>query len=119
MSLVTVPGKRLTILKEQKVKHIVIANTHIVTASALDLCEMPNQIAREIGYKTWLKWEEKDYDAYPDVGHPFADYWGVWLNTDCGEWELDFISATCRLSLPGQNPYGQHFKRDCCYKVAG
>jgi hypothetical protein len=94
------------LVKEQNVKHIVVANTHIVTASVLDLCEMPNQIAREIGYKTWLKWEEKDYDAYPDVGHPFADYWGVWLNTDCGEWELSYDMGTSRFdegsTLTGQ-----------------
>jgi hypothetical protein len=82
------------LVKEQNVKHIVVSNTHIVTASALDLVEMPNQIGREIGYKTWLKWEEKDYDAYPGVGHPFADYWGVWLNTDCGEWELSYDTGT-------------------------
>jgi hypothetical protein len=89
------------LVKEQNVKHIVVANTHIVTASVLDLCEMPNQIAREIGYKTWLKWEEQDYAAYPDVGHPFADYWGVWLNTDCGEWQLAYASGTAAFT-PGE-----------------
>jgi hypothetical protein len=81
-------------LKNRGVKHIVIANTHIVTASVLDLVEMPNQVAREIGYKTWAKWGTCDYDSYPDVGHPFADYWGIWLNTDCGEWKLNYRDGT-------------------------
>jgi hypothetical protein len=90
----------LEYLKNRGVKHIVVANTHIVTASVLDLVEMPNQVAREIGYKTWLKWETKDYDAYPDEGHPFADYWGNWLNKDCGEWELEYASGTAAFT-PG------------------
>ncbi len=86
-------------LKKRGVKHIVIANAHIVTASVLDLTEMPNQVAREIGYKTWAKWETKDYDTYPDVGHPFADYWGIWLNDDCGEWGLDYTSGTAAFGI--------------------
>jgi hypothetical protein len=86
-------------LKNRGVKHIVVANTHVVTESVLDLVEMPNQVAREIGYKTWAKWGTWDYESYPDVGHPFADYWGIWLNTDCGEWKLDYADGISDLSL--------------------
>ena len=55
---------------------------------------MPNQIGREIGIKTWLHWDTGDYTRYPVVGHPFADYWGMWLYTDCGEWELNYDMGT-------------------------
>jgi len=59
------------------------------------LVEIPNQIAgRVIGYKNWLKWGTGDYDKYPTQGHPFPDYWGIWVNTDCGEWELNYDSGT-------------------------
>jgi hypothetical protein len=40
------------------------------------------------------------------VGHPFADYWGIWVNTDCGEWELSYDTGTSRFdegsTLTGQ-----------------
>jgi hypothetical protein len=55
---------------------------------------MPNQIGREIGIKTWLHWDTGDFTRYPVVGHPFADYWGMWLYTDCGEWELNYDMGT-------------------------
>ena len=75
----------LEYLKNRGVEHIVIVNLHLATSSVLDMVEMPNQIGREIGIKTWVKWGTWDYTRYPGVGHPFADYWGIWLNTDCGE----------------------------------
>jgi len=81
-------------LKNRGVQHIVIVNVHLATQSALDLVEMPNQIGREIGIKNWLKWGSWDYTRYPGVGHPFADYWGMWLYTDCGEWELNYDTGT-------------------------
>ena len=70
-------------LKDQGVKHIVVAFPQIVTDSVLNLVELPNQIAKEIGYRTWLDFETLDYETYPDVGHPFADYWGIWVDTMC------------------------------------
>jgi hypothetical protein len=81
-------------LKDRGVQHIVIVNVHLATQSVLDMVEMHNQIGREIGIKTWLKWGTWDYTEYPVVGHPFADYWGVWLYTDCSEWELNYDTGT-------------------------
>ena len=73
----------LDLLRERGVEHIVVMFTQIVTDSVLNLVELPNQIAKEIGWKTWLRAENLDFDAYPEVGHPFADYWGVWINNAC------------------------------------
>jgi hypothetical protein len=73
----------LDLLRERGVEHIVIAFTQIVTDSVLNLVELPNQIAKEIGWKTWLRADRLDYKTYPEVGHPFADYWGMWINTTC------------------------------------
>ena len=84
----------LEYLKNRGVKHIVIVNVHLPTSSVLNLVEMHNQIGREIGIKTWAKWGTGDYAKYPAVGHPFADYWGVWANTDCGEWAINYNSGT-------------------------
>lgn len=70
-------------LKNRGVKHIIIAFPQIMSESVLSLVEIPNQIAKEIGYKNWLYWNSKDYNTYPGVGHPFAAYWGNWANTQC------------------------------------
>ena len=75
-------------------QHIVIVNVHLATQSVLDMVEMHNQIGREIGIKTWLKWGTGDFDEYPVVGHPFADYWGMWVYTDCGVWEFNYDTGT-------------------------
>ncbi len=27
--------------------------------------------------------ERPDFDTYAEAGHPFADYWGIWVETSC------------------------------------
>ncbi len=73
----------LDLLRERGVRHIVVIFSQIVIDSVLNLVEVPNQIAKEIGTQTWLNARRLDYDRYPAVGHPFADYWGVWIDTEC------------------------------------
>jgi hypothetical protein len=86
-------------LKNRGVQHIVVGFPQVVSDNALNLVEIPNQVAaRVIGYKNWLKWGTGDYDKYPTEGHPFPDYWGMWVNTDCGEWELNYDSGTSGFS---------------------
>ena len=51
--------------------------------SVLNLVEVPNQIAKEIGYKNWLYFNSLDFETYPEYGHPFADYWGIWVSKYC------------------------------------
>jgi len=70
-------------LRVQGVKHIVVAFPQIMVDSVLNLVELHNQVGKEVGYKNWLYIDELDFDAYPDTGHPFADYWGIWVKTSC------------------------------------
>jgi hypothetical protein len=91
----------LEYLKDQGVKHIVISFTQIVTDSVLNLVEFPNQMAKEIGYKTWLYDAEGKDEVYPGVGNPFIDYWGNWVNTDC---KADSYSDTAY---------------ECCFEMGG
>jgi hypothetical protein len=86
--------------QREDVDHIVVIFSQIVVDSFWNLIEVPNQIAKEIGTKTWLKAKKLDYATYPEVGHPFADYWGVWVETQC--------------RVPGSEATGP-----CCFKLGG
>ena len=88
----------LDYLREEGVKHIVVAFPQIVADSVLNLVEVPNQIGKEIGYRSWLYFDEGDYTRYPQAGHPFADYWGVWVETECRDGES---TVPCCLELGG------------------
>jgi hypothetical protein len=85
----------LEYLKNRGVGHIVIGFPQIVTDSVLSLVEIPNQIGKEIGIKTWKDWGTFDYTTYPGIGHPFADYWGIWVDTDCGGVPCCFEMGGC------------------------
>jgi hypothetical protein len=85
----------LEYLKNRGVKHIVIGFPQIVTDSVLNLVEINNQIGKEIGVKTWFLYGTWDYVNFPEVGHPFADYWGNWADTDCGGVECCFVMGGC------------------------
>ncbi len=89
----------LDYLRAGGVEHIVVAFPQIVAESVLNMVEVPNQIGKEIGYRTWLYYEAGDYDRYPGAGHPFADYWGVWVDTECGA--AGGEKAACCLELGG------------------
>ena len=84
----------LEYLKNREVKHIVVAFPQIITDSVLNLVEVHNQIAKEIGFKNWLYWAAGD-ETYPGVGHPFAEYWGNWVDTDCGGEACCFEMGGC------------------------
>ncbi len=71
----------LEYLMKRGVKHIVIGFPQVVTDSVLTLVELYNQIGKEIGTKTWAQSKKGDYTNYPNAGHPFADYWGNWVDT--------------------------------------
>jgi hypothetical protein len=94
----------LEYLKNLGVKHIVVGFPQIVTDSVLNLCEVNNQIGKEIGIKTWLDWETGDFVHFPGVGHPFADYWGNWANTDCGGMPCCFVLGGCSDGRPYPPP---------------
>jgi len=92
----------LDLFRERGVEHIVVAFTQIVTDSVLNLVELPNQIAKEIGRETWLRADTLDFETYPETGSPFADYWGVWAKTQC--------------QVP-DGPEGQ--TEPCCFEMGG
>jgi hypothetical protein len=81
----------------------VVDFTNYVTYSVLVL-EVYNQISKEIGVKTWVKYNEGDFDRYPEKGHPFADYWGNWANTDCGALECCFTMGGCSAGYTAYPP---------------
>ncbi len=90
----------LDLLRQRGVRHIVVIFSQIVIDSALNLVEVPNQVAKEIGSRSWLYARSLDRRRYPGTGHPFADYWGVWVDTAC---RVDGGSGTgpCCLTLGG------------------
>ena len=88
----------LDYLRSDGVQHIVVAFPQIVAESVLNMVEVPNQIGKEIGYRTWLFYEDGDHDRYPGVGHPFADYWGIWVETECRAGDARVV---CCLELGG------------------
>jgi len=94
------------LIADRGVDHIVIGFPQITTSSVLDMVEFPNQIGKEIGIKNWLLWGTGDFVKYPGggTGHPFTDYWGNWVWTDCGEWELSFDMGTEEIAAGGTNP---------------
>ncbi len=94
----------LEYLKSRGVGHIVVGFTQIVTDSVLNLVEIHNQTAKEIGYKNWLYYEEGDNAIYPGVGHPFADYWGNWVDTECDGEECCFEMGGCADGRPYPPP---------------
>lgn len=92
-------------LKNNGVKHIVIGFPQIIADSVLNLVEIHNQIAKEIGYKTWIGWGTTDFESfYPGIGHPFADYWGIWVDTECGREECCFEMGGCSDGRPYPPP---------------
>ena len=92
----------LEYLKDRGVKHIVIGFPQIVLDSVLNLVELPNEVAREIGYKTWAGSE--DFNQFPGVGHPFAEFWGIWVDTECGGEPCCFEMGGCNDGRPYPPP---------------
>ncbi|NUQ01960.1 MAG: hypothetical protein HUU35_19105, partial [Armatimonadetes bacterium] len=90
-------------LKNRGMKHIVIVFPQIITDSVLNLVEVPNQVAKEIGYKNYVGWNNLDFVTYPGVGHPFTGIWGNWATTMC--------------RLPGSSD--ESVKEPCCFTMGG
>lgn len=88
-------------LKNNGVEHIVIAFPQIMIDSVLNLVEVPNQIGKEIGYKNWLHIGQPDYERFPGLGHPFADYWGIWVDTQCAAADGSGGRVRCCLTMGG------------------
>jgi hypothetical protein len=94
----------LEYLKNRGVKHIVIAFSQVLTDSVLTLVEYYNQIGAEVGVKSWLHYAEGNFEKYPGAGHPFAEYWGNWVDTDCGGVPCCFTMGGCEDGRPYPPP---------------
>ncbi len=81
----------LAYLKNRGVRHIVIGFPQVVADSVLTMVELHNQIGKEIGVKTWLHYGTGDFKQFPRVGHPFADYWGNWVDITCRDDETKTV----------------------------
>jgi len=90
-------------LKDRGIEHIVFMFPQILTDSVLNLVEIHNEIAKEIGFKSWLYWDDGDFDNYPTQGHPFLDYW------------QPGAAQLCR--LPGSSD--PNVKEPCCFTMGG
>ncbi|MBT8444716.1 MAG: hypothetical protein KJO13_08210, partial [Gammaproteobacteria bacterium] len=88
-------------LKNNGVKQIIVAFPQIMVDSVLNLVEVPNQIAKEIGFKNWLYFDTLDFETYPDVGHPFADFWGMGVDTECKAADGSGDVVQCCLTMGG------------------
>jgi hypothetical protein len=91
----------LEAMKNNGVEHIVIAFPQIMINSVLNLVEVPNQVAKEIGFRNWMYIDALDYETYPDIGHPFADYWGIWVDTVCLAADGSGERVRCCLKMGG------------------
>jgi hypothetical protein len=90
--------KALDLLRERGVGHIVVIFSQIVIDSVLNMVEVPNQIGKEIGTRTWLYARRGDFKTYPKAGNPFADYWGVWVETQC---RVGAVEQPCCFTMGG------------------
>lgn len=92
----------LDLLRQRGVKHIVVIFSQIVIDSVLNMVEVPNQIAKEIGTHTWLYAGSLDRRTYPQEGTPFAPYWGIWIDNQCKVGEgPEATTGPCCLKLGG------------------
>jgi len=95
-------------LRENGVGHIVVVFPQIMENSVLNLVEVPNQIAKEIGYMNWININSLDFESYPEIGHPFADYWGIWVNPMCKSIDNPTLIESCCFEMggcPNNQPY--------------
>lgn len=88
-------------LRAAGVEHIVVAFPQIMVDSVLNLVELPNQIAKEIGFKNWVEFGTLDFDTYPGIGHPFTEMWGMWVRRDCPAGDGTDATVPCCFTMGG------------------
>ncbi len=94
----------LDYLLQRGVRHIVVGFPQVITDSVLTLVESYNMIGKEIGVKSWLGYTGGNFAVYPGVGHPFADYWGNWVDTECDGEACCFEMGGCADGRPYPPP---------------
>lgn len=91
-------------LKGNGVKHIVIAFPQVNHTTTVGQVGLPNQMAKEIGYRGFKPVAGLDIPLWPGFDSPFADYWPPNVQLLCHESALPDDQAT---------------SHGCCYELAG
>ena len=88
-------------LRAAGARHIVVVFPHVIISASPALVELPNQVAKEIGYRSFFPSNDVTEPRWPGFGNPFADRWPV------------TAPRMCRVDGP-QSPL-----RECCYRLGG
>lgn len=91
-------------LKSNGVQHIVVAFTHSINTTTVTHVGLPNQIAKEIGYRSFKPVADLRIPWWPGYDSPFADHWPAGAQ------------LLCRSSAI---PEAQATSHECCYELAG
>ena len=88
-------------LRAAGARHIVVVFPHVIVSASPAMVELPNQIAKEIGYRTFYPSNDVTDPRWPGFGNPFADRWPV------------TSPRLCRIEGPRPG------MRECCYRLGG
>jgi hypothetical protein len=88
-------------LRAAGVRHIVVVFPHVIVSASPAVVDLPNQIAKEIGYRSFHPSNELTEPRWPGFGNPFADRWPV------------TAPRLCHIDGP------QSGLRECCYRLGG
>lgn len=91
-------------LKANGVEHIVVAFTHSINTTTVSHVGLPNQIAKEIGYRGFKPVADLTVPWWPGYDSPFADHWPAGAPLLCRS-----------MAAPGKK--ATH--HECCYELAG
>ena len=88
-------------LRAAGARHIVVVFPHVIISASPSLVELPNQIAKEIGSRSFRPANDVTEPRWPGFGNPFAERWPV------------TAPRLCRIDGP------QSGTRECCYRLGG
>lgn len=91
-------------LKDNNVRHIVVVFTHSINTTTVSQVGLPNQIAKEIGYRSFKPVVDLRVPWWPGYDGPFADYWPAGA------------ALLCRASTQQGDEASSH---ECCYELGG
>lgn len=91
-------------LKDNGVKHIVVAFPQVLVTTTVGQVGLPNQVAKEIGYKGFRPPGDTSVLLWPGFNSPFADHWPP------------DVELVCRNEPTAEGGSSSH---ECCYKLSG
>ncbi len=96
-------------LKKNGVKHIIVAFPQVVVTTTVGQVGLPNQIAKEIGYRGFRPVKSLTIPLWPGFDGPFADHWPP------------DASRLCRATASPRHeaPRDEAASHECCYRLSG